>query len=70
MSDAAFKTGALPAYTTFELRKFLAKRDGKPLSEDAAAKMRAEIDRRERVSAGDVSVMTPGERLRYSRALS
>jgi hypothetical protein len=29
--------------------------------------MWAEIDRRERVANGDVSVMTPGERLRHVR---
>lgn len=70
MSDAAFKTAAFPAYTTAALKDRLAGTDGNPLplAEETAAKMRAEIARREKVAAGDVSVMSAGERLRHSRA--
>lgn len=63
MSDAAFKTGAYPAYTIDELKAFVA--EGREPS--IAAAMTAEIARRDRVAAGDVSAMTPGERLRHSR---
>lgn len=58
--DSAFPTADYPGYTTNELREFLRKKPDN-------AKMSAEIERRERVAQGDVSVMTPGERLRYAR---
>jgi hypothetical protein len=64
MSDAAFPTGRYPAFTTSELESFLA--DGRPAV--IADAMRAEIARRHAVAAGDVSQMTPGERLRYFRS--
>ncbi len=61
MSDAAFKTAAYPAYTTAELKAAIA--GGSANSE----KMVAEINRRAKRDAGDVSVMTDGERLRHVR---
>ena len=61
MSDSAFKTAPYPAYTTDELKKFLAKAQG-----DCDV-IRAEIERRAKVKAGDTSVMTDGERLRHVR---
>lgn len=65
MSDAAFKSAAYPSYTTEQLRAFVANDEGRAAHITAA--MRAEIERREKVAAGDVSVMTPGERLRRVR---
>lgn len=61
MADAAFKTAAYPAYTTAELRDYVSG------GFDYNGSAKAEIDRRAKVAAGDVSVMTPGERLRYSQ---
>lgn len=71
--DAAFKTAAYPAYTTAQLREFVADYDpatalDKFRAPQAIADMKAEITRREAVAAGDVSVMTNGERLRFARA--
>lgn len=63
MADAAFKTGAYPAYTIDELKAFVAQ----VREPSIAAVMTAEIARRERVAAGDISAMTPGERLRHSK---
>ena len=57
--DAALPTGKYPAYTTVELREMATTTSG-----PAAAVMIAELERRARRDAGDVSVMTPGERLR------
>lgn len=81
MSDAAFKTGAYPGYTTAQLRAALDRKEDEASgmcntipftdrknAEEVAKKMRAEITRREAVAAGDVSVMTPGERLRFYQA--
>jgi len=73
MSDAAFKQAAYPAYTKAQLIIMLA---GKPyslsnprgLTGDQRRKMEAEVLRRDAVEAGDLSVMTPGERLRYARS--
>ena len=62
MSDSAFKTAKYPAYTTAELEISIAN------GRDEFGFMRAEIDRRAKRDAGDVSVMTDGERLRYARA--
>ena len=59
--DSAFATAPYSGYTTDQLRVMAQ-------TSANAAKMLAEIDRRERVAAGDVSVMTPGERLRHARA--
>lgn len=61
MSDAAFRTGKYPAYTTAQLEGFIAAGEGHPA-------MIGEIERRAKVAAGDVSVMTPGERLRHIKA--
>lgn len=61
MSDAAFATAAYPGYTLAELVAFVVE------GRDTTGKMLAEIARRERVAKGDVSAMTPGERLRASR---
>lgn len=63
MSDAAFKTSAFPGYTTQQLRDWAPSRP-----EGIRRQMEAEIARRARRDAGDVSVMTPGERLRLARA--
>lgn len=57
MSDAAFATAAYPSYTTKELLAFISAGRGNE-------KMVAEVARRDRVAAGDVSVMTSAERLR------
>lgn len=59
--DSAFPTAAYPGHTTTELTAAIAAGRGTPA-------MIAEIDRRARRDAGDVSVMTPGERLRHARA--
>ncbi|RUW96608.1 hypothetical protein EOA27_38575 [Mesorhizobium sp. M2A.F.Ca.ET.037.01.1.1] len=61
MSDTAFKTAPYGSYTTATLRVW-AEQEGV----DTAPYL-AEIARREAVAAGDVSVMTPGERLRFIR---
>ncbi len=77
MSDAAFPTGAYPGYTTAELLHFV-ERWRNTMQTDIlvgdvhlhAAKvevMQNEIIRRERVAEGDVSAMTPGERLHFNR---
>lgn len=67
MSDAAFKTAAFPGYTTAQLVGFIAKAKADGFYEGCEhySKMDAEIDRRSRVEAGDTSVMTSGERLRF-----
>jgi hypothetical protein len=62
MSDAAFRTADFPGFTTTELRSFVSKGFADP---EMDAKARAELDRRERALAGDVSVMTQAERLRF-----
>ena len=61
MSDAAFKSAPFAAYTSAELQAAINR------GEDPRLAMRFEIARREKVAAGDVSVMTPGERLRHAR---
>jgi hypothetical protein len=61
--DAAFKSAPYPSATTAQLREMAVKAEG-----DKKAIMLAEIERRARRDAGDVSVMTPGERLRRIRA--
>ena len=69
MSDAAFKTAAYPAYTTAELRNWLKEYgEGKrQLAFGQYDKVCAELTRRAKRDAGDVSVMTDGERLRLRR---
>jgi len=54
--DNAFASGKFPGYTLEQLR-------GMQLNHDVLC----EIERREAVAAGDVSKMTPGERLRAAR---
>lgn len=68
MSDAAFQTAAYPAYTTAELSRWLADHsEGKLLlAADQYQKVCSELTRRAKRDAGDVSVMTPGERLRFN----
>lgn len=64
MSDAAFKTAAFPGMTTKELEEAYAAKSKVVGYGDVAEKMQAELDRRAAAKAGDVSAMTPGERLR------
>jgi len=59
--DSAFATAAYPGYTTDELRQMLRTRP-------SCLPIWDELHRRERVAAGGVSVMTPGERLRHVRS--
>jgi hypothetical protein len=70
MADSAFKPAPFPAFTTAALKARIAGTDGNPLplAAETAEKMVAEIARREAVAAGDVSQMTPAERLRRVRA--
>jgi len=66
--DCALPTGAYPAYTTAQLEEFLSGTGERCLGEQTASKMRAEIERRHAVAAGDVSRMSPSERLRFTPA--
>lgn len=68
MSDAAFKSAPYPAYTTMQLKIFIA--EPQQLNAETVAKMQKEVDRREKVAAGDMSVATPAERLRAIRSES
>lgn len=61
MSDAAFKSAPFAGFTTKELEAAIARGSLNGMGD----KMRAEIERRAKRDAGDVSVMTPGERLRH-----
>jgi hypothetical protein len=56
--DSAFTTAPYASYTTAQLNAFTTAGRGN-------AVMLAEIDRRAARDAGDMSVMTPGERLRH-----
>jgi hypothetical protein len=67
MSDAAFKSAPFAAYTSAQLREAVERGEN---SADARAKMIMEIARRAQRDAGDVSVMTPGERLRHARKVA
>ena len=58
-------TGSFPGFTTKEL---VARLKADDLPEATANKMALEVLRRARVAEGDVSVMTPGERLRFAKA--
>lgn len=60
MSDSAFKSAPFSGYTTEELLASIARNNDK-----IGNHMQAEVDRRVKVKAGDITVMTPGERLRY-----
>ena len=64
--DAAFPTAAYPSMTNKELEAAYQKYNAIPGYGATADKMQAELDRRYAVSTGDVSVMTPGERLRFN----
>lgn len=69
--DAAFKTAKYPGYTTAELQKILVDSKGgnmAGITEDHRFEIADEIARRAKVKAGDVSVMTDGERLRHRHA--
>lgn len=59
--DSALRSAPFPSYTTQELRDFIA--SGKVRTQATEQMMRDEIARREAVEAGDISKMTPGERL-------
>ena len=61
MSDAAFKSAPFAGHTSAELQAAVNR------GEDPRLAMRHEIARRAQRDAGDVSVMTPGERLRHAR---
>lgn len=63
--DASFPTAKYASYTTEELKNFVLEKPGVPNIGAAARNcMRDEIARRAKRDAGDVSVMTAGERLR------
>ena len=57
--DSAFKSRPFAGYTTQQLRDIASGE-----TEGTRRQMEAEIARREKVAAGDESVMTPSERLR------
>lgn len=57
--DTALKTRPFPSYTAKELEGFIA------AGRDAEGRMAAEVARRQKVEAGDFSVMFPSERLRF-----
>lgn len=67
MSDTAFTTAPFPAYTTAQLEAAYAAKRNVVGYGAHCEKLQAEIDRRHAVMAGDVSQMTPGERLRYAK---
>ena len=56
--DAAFSSNPYPSYTIQQLRAFVA------AGNSNAKFIGAEIERREKVASGDLSVATPAERLR------
>ena len=64
MADSAFKTAPFAAYTTKELTAALGRAE---VSDDTNRRMVAEIARRAKRDAGDVSVMYPAERLRFAK---
>jgi hypothetical protein len=57
--DASFETGKYPGYTLAQLISFVESGEGNE-------KMVDEICRRKKVASGDKSVMTSGEKLRFS----
>lgn len=57
MSDSAFKTHPYPSYTSDQLRAFIGE------GRDTEGRMYGELLRRAKRDAGDVSVMSDGERL-------
>ncbi len=66
MSDAAFKSAPYAGYITNELREWL-RRPHSGMTEEVTVRVYHEVERREKVAAGDVSVMTDGECLRYAK---
>lgn len=67
--DAAFNSAPFAGYTDADLRHRLETHELTSVNHIAqAARFRAELDRRAKRDAGDTSVMTPGERLRYIKA--
>lgn len=58
--DSAFQTAPYPGMTSEQLERAIGEGRGNDV-------MIAELIRRQRRDAGDVSVMTPGERLRHIR---
>lgn len=60
--DNAFTPRPFAGFTTADLRKRVATATG-----EKAGKMAAEIERREKVAAGNVEVMTAAERLRFAK---
>ena len=67
--DAAFTPHPFPGHTTTELTELVARWTGDHAKAETVAKMKAELVRRERVAAGDWSVMSAGERLRSVREM-
>lgn len=69
MSDSAFKTAPFPGSTTARLREVIeiARVDPTAWPADMVERMKAEVARRDRVDAGDKTVMTDGERLRFAK---
>lgn len=65
MADTAFKAAAFPGLTTAQLEREYAAKSKIFGYGDFCEKAQAELDRRYAVANGDVSVMTPGERLRF-----
>jgi hypothetical protein len=63
--DSAFPSAPFASFSTAELVRYV----GSGIETPIAKRMRDEIARREKVAAGDVSVMTPGERLRHVRKM-
>lgn len=61
--DSAFKSAPYSGYTTRELQQSFRRQE----NEETRDKMLAELVRRRRVAAGDMSVATDGEKLRAVR---
>lgn len=69
MSDAAFKTAPFPGITNDRLAEVIeiARNDATAYPAPTIERMKAELERRAAAKAGDVSQMTPGERLRFAK---
>lgn len=63
MSDSAFKSAPFSGYTSREMLESISKNRPSALIKEL---MLEEIGRREKVAAGDVSVMFPAERLHFN----
>lgn len=66
--DAAFKSAPFPAMTAAQLVASVARIEAEGDRGNIVSLMRAEIERRAEVKAGNWEVMTPAERLRVIRA--